>query len=57
MKKKIRDIQPPVTIPRNQPISRYCLPEIDQFPGNNTQKLADFRVSLPGNWYEKTLIL
>ena len=37
-------------------IAGYCYPEIDIFLGENTQKSADFRVSLPGNRHEKTLI-
>ena len=30
-----------VTRPGNWPISGYCHPEIDQFPGNNTRKSAE----------------
>ena len=29
-----------VTIPGNQPISEYCHPQIDRFPGHNSRKSA-----------------
>ena len=31
-------------------IAGYGYPEIDQFSGNNTWRLVDFRVLLPRNW-------
>jgi len=44
-----------VAIPSDQPIAGYCYPDVGKFPGNDTRRLADRRVSLLGNQYEKTL--
>ena len=43
---KLFDFQ--VKIPGDWLISGYCYQEIDQFPGNDTQKLINIRVSLLG---------
>ena len=38
-----------VTIPGNCTISRFCYPEIYQFPSIVARKLRNFQVTLPGN--------
>jgi len=45
-----------VSLPGNKLISGYCYSEINLFPGNNTRKSIDFRVSCPGKPYEKKTI-